>query len=100
MGATGARALSPCRRPAPSGMSSTLPSRGVLTALAARFGRDTAIFAATSAAGLGLGLLTAVVLTHLMTPSAYGRLAVLLVFSSLLTTLYNLGSLQGTLLVV
>lgn len=81
-------------------MSDTVQSHGALTALAARFGRDTAIFAATSAAGLGFGLLTAVVLTHLMTPSVYGRLAVLLVFSSLLTTLYNLASLQGTLLLV
>jgi O-antigen/teichoic acid export membrane protein len=81
-------------------MTRTVESRGVLTALAARFGRDTAIFAATSAAGLGLGLLTAVVLTHLMTPAAYGELAVMLVFSSLLTTVYNLSTLQGTLLVV
>jgi O-antigen/teichoic acid export membrane protein len=74
--------------------------RSALTALGARVGRDTALFTVGSAAGLALGLISAIVLTHFMTPAEYGRMAVMVVTASLLTTLYNLGSLQGTLITV
>ena len=74
--------------------------RSALTALGARVGRDTALFTVGSAAGLALGLISAIALTHFMTPAEYGRLAVMVVTASLLTTLYNLGSLQGTLITV
>lgn len=66
--------------------------------LGRRLGRHTAIYATGAAITLVLGLFTVVVVTRILDPSEYGRLSVLVVLSGLLTTLYNLGTLQGTLL--
>jgi O-antigen/teichoic acid export membrane protein len=74
--------------------------RGSFSAVAGSVGRDTALFAGGSGVGLFIGLVTAIVMTHYLTPGEYGRLAIMLVLASLLTTLYNLGLLQGTLLAV
>jgi O-antigen/teichoic acid export membrane protein len=76
------------------------PRRELLGAVGAGMGRDTVLFAVSNALGLVLGLATAIVLTHLMPATEYGRLAVMLVVSSLLTTLYNLGTLQGVFMLV
>src|SRR4051794_10337443 len=64
--------------------------------LGGRIGRDTLIYAAGTAMVLPFSLVTVAVLTRYLAPAAYGELAVMLVFASLLTTVYNLGSLQGT----
>jgi O-antigen/teichoic acid export membrane protein len=70
-------------------------SPALLTAVAERLGRDTALFTTGSVATLFLGLVNVAVLTRFISPSDFGRLALLLFFAALLTVLYNLGSLQG-----
>jgi len=72
----------------------------LLTSISARLGRDTAVYAVAGAVTLPFGLLNVAVLTRLLAPSEYGALAVLLVTSGLLTTLYNVGTLQGTFALV
>lgn len=67
----------------------------LLTAVAARLGRHTSVYAGGFAATLALSLVSVAVLTRYLTPGEFGRLGVLLVFAALLTILYNLGSLQG-----
>ena len=42
------------------------------------------------------GLLSVAILTRYLAPNQFGNLAVLLVCSSILTLVYNAGSLQGT----
>lgn len=63
---------------------------------ARRVGKHAALYAAAPLVGFVTSLVNLVVLTRLLDRSAYGRLAVMLVFASLLTVLYNLGSIQGT----
>ena len=71
-----------------------------LTALATLWGHTSRTFAISAFGVLMLGFLNVIVLTRFLDPSEYGELAILLVFSSMLTVIYGLGSLQGTLLVV
>ena len=59
--------------------------------------RHTAIYAASGITSLVAGLLTLAVLTHYLTPSQFGQLAIVLVASSLVTLVYNAGWLQGTM---
>ncbi len=70
----------------------------VLIQFGSRIGRDTVVYALGTAIVLPFSLVTVAVLTRYLTPAEYGQLAVLFVFSGLLTTLYNVGSLQGTLM--
>ncbi len=72
----------------------------VLTSIGARLGRDTTVYALAMAVTLPFGLLNVAVLTRLLTPADYGVLAVLLVSAGLLTTVYNVGTLQGTFALV
>ena len=66
------------------------------SALASRLGRHASVYICGSVAVFALSLLNVVVLTRFLAPAEFGRLGVLLVFASMLTVLYNLGSLQGT----
>lgn len=68
----------------------------LLVGLGGRVSRDTMIYVLGTSMVLPLGLATVAVLTHYLEPAEYGRLAVLFVFASLLTTVYNLGTLQGS----
>ncbi|MGH2945010.1 MAG: lipopolysaccharide biosynthesis protein [Solirubrobacteraceae bacterium] len=70
----------------------------VFVLFGSRISRDTAIYVAGTAAVLPFSLVTVAVLTRFLDPSEYGDLAVMFVFASLLTVVYNLGSLQGTLM--
>ena len=63
-----------------------------------RISRDTAIYVAGTAAVLPFGLVTIAVLTRYLSPSEYGELAIVFVFAGLLTTIYNIGSLQGVMM--
>lgn len=65
--------------------------------LVERIGRHASVYAASSAASLALALANLALLTQFLAPGEFARLAILLVFASLLTVVYNLGSLQGTL---
>lgn len=62
----------------------------------ARISRDTAIYGTAKVVPLPFSLITVAVITRYLDPSEYGRLAIAFVFASLLTHIYNLGSLQGT----
>src|SRR3954467_10055363 len=64
--------------------------------LAGRLGRHAVIYGSAGAATLVLGLVNVAVLTRLLEPHAFGRVATFLVFAGMLTILYNLGSLQGS----
>jgi O-antigen/teichoic acid export membrane protein len=66
-----------------------------LTRLGVRFGRHTATYASGSAVSLVLGFASFAILTRFLAPDEFGVLAVLLLFSALLTVLYPLGLLQG-----
>jgi O-antigen/teichoic acid export membrane protein len=56
----------------------------------------TALYATSAGIVFAVGLLNLAVLTRFLTIDEFGLLAVLLVFSALLTIVYNLVSLQGT----
>lgn len=75
--------------------SRTSPDLRVWTRLGGRFGRHTLTYGAGSFLTLASGLVSVGVLTRLLDPSEYGQLAILLIFSSLLSVLYTLGVLQG-----
>jgi len=68
-----------------------------LETLAARIGRHGTIYGAGTASALVFGLVQVAVLTRLLDLAEFGQLAILLVFSGLLTIVYNLGTLQGSL---
>ncbi len=61
-----------------------------------RVTRDTAIYVLGTLVVGPFSLFSVIVLTRLMTPAAYGEMAVLFVAAGALTTLYNTGSLHGT----
>ncbi|HEX2088125.1 MAG TPA: oligosaccharide flippase family protein [Solirubrobacteraceae bacterium] len=66
--------------------------------LAHRLGRDTGVFAAGTAVTLVLAFVQVAVVTRYLSPAEFGELAVYYVFATMLTIVYGLGSLQGTLL--
>ena len=70
----------------------------VLVLFGSKISRDTAVYAAGTAIVLPFSLVTVAVLTRFLDPAEYGQVAVLFVCASLLTTVYDLGSLQGTLM--
>jgi O-antigen/teichoic acid export membrane protein len=73
------------------------PVAGSATSLfGGRLGRHTAVYGSGSIVGLALGLVSVAVLTRVLDVQSFGQLAVLLLFSSLLTVLFNLGTLPGT----
>lgn len=65
--------------------------------LARRAGAHSGVYVATGVATLLLGLASVAALTRLLSPAEFGRLAILLVASSILSMLFNLVTLQGTL---
>jgi O-antigen/teichoic acid export membrane protein len=85
--------MSPPQPPAHS------PSGTALSRLAGRVGGHTAIY--TLAAGVSAlsGVFSLALFTRYLGPADFGQLAVLLVTASLLTLVYNAGTLQGTMAV-
>lgn len=73
---------------------------GPLATFGRRLGRHSGIYAAGAVATFLFGLVNVAVLTRLLPIEEFGRLAVYLLLATLLTTLYNLGSLQGVLIAV
>ncbi len=74
----------------------TPPEGGWASALGARLTRDTGLYTGGAFAGFLLAVVQVVVVTHYLTPSEFGQLALLLFFAALTTIVYNLGTLQGT----
>jgi O-antigen/teichoic acid export membrane protein len=70
--------------------------RSPLTLMGGRVTRDTMIYVLGTLVVGPFSIVSVVVLTRLMTPAAYGEMAVLFVGAGVLTTLYNTGSLHGT----
>lgn len=68
-----------------------------LTRFGRRLSRDAAIYAGGSAITLIISLATVAVLTRYLEPAEFGDLALLLLVAAMLTVIYNLGSLQGSL---
>jgi O-antigen/teichoic acid export membrane protein len=71
-------------------------SVSALSALGIQFVRHAGAYATASAITLALMLVQVAIVTRFLGPSAFGRLALLLILAALLTITYNLGSLQGT----
>jgi O-antigen/teichoic acid export membrane protein len=67
-----------------------------LSHLAGRIGTHSLIYALSAITSVLAGLLNVAVLTRYLGPGEFGRLAVLMVSASLLTLVFNAGSLQGT----
>lgn len=65
--------------------------------LAGRISRHTLIYASASISVIVIGLANVAVVTRFLEPAEFGKLAVLFFFATVLTVLYNAGSLQGTL---
>jgi O-antigen/teichoic acid export membrane protein len=80
------------------GSAATPPEGGWASVLGARLTRDTGLYTTGAFAGFLLSLIQVVVVTHYLSPSEYGQLALLLFFAALTTIVYNLGTLQGTFL--
>jgi O-antigen/teichoic acid export membrane protein len=78
--------------PSSSGAAPSLTWR-----LAGRLSRHSAAYLTVAGVHLALGLISVVVFTRLLSPHAYGQLAVLLFFQTWMMVVVNLGSLQGTL---
>ncbi|MEA2310439.1 MAG: hypothetical protein QOE28_407, partial [Solirubrobacteraceae bacterium] len=72
--------------------------RGSTSQLLTRLSRDTLVFSAASLLTVVLAFWTVRAVTTHLTPSEYGQLAIYYFFASLLTILYNLVLLPGTLL--
>lgn len=70
------------------------PATGLL---AGRIGRFGSVYAVASMSGLVFGLAQLAIVTRFLAPASFGHLAVLLLFATVLTLLYNTGSLQGTI---
>lgn len=71
-----------------------------LVAFGRRLSRHMGVYAGAQVAVFLFGMVNLAVLTRLLPIEQFGRLAVFLLLATLLTTLYNLGSLQGTLIAV
>lgn len=65
-----------------------------------RLSRHSGIYAAGSIATFVFAMVNVGVLTRLLPIEEFGRLAIYLTIAALLTTLYNLGTLQGVLIMV
>jgi O-antigen/teichoic acid export membrane protein len=76
----------------------TPPEGGWASVLGARLTRDTGLYTTGAFIGFLLALINVAVVTHYLTPSDFGKLALLLFFAALTTIVYNLGTLQGTFL--
>jgi O-antigen/teichoic acid export membrane protein len=74
----------------------TPPEGGWASALGARLTRDTGLYTGGAFAGFLLAVVQVAVVTHYLSPSEFGQLALLLFFAALTTIVYNLGTLQGT----
>ncbi|HEY7830575.1 MAG TPA: methyltransferase domain-containing protein [Solirubrobacteraceae bacterium] len=72
----------------------------LLTLTGGRVTRDTAIYIVGLLAVGPFSLISVAVLTRVLRPGQYGDLALLMVFASYMTTLYNTGSLHGTFMLV
>lgn len=70
--------------------------KGLASAAATSLGRHALVYGAGSVIPFAVGLANVAVLTRFIGPSAFGQLAVLLIFAASLTILYTLGTLQGT----
>jgi O-antigen/teichoic acid export membrane protein len=68
---------------------------GLASAAATSLGRHALVYGSGAALPIVLGLVNIAALTRFIEPSAFGQLAVLLVFAASLTILYTLGILQG-----
>lgn len=64
--------------------------------LGRRLGVHGLIYASAPFLTVVISLANVAVVTRFLTPGAFGRLAIVLVLGSLLTVLFNIGSLQGT----
>jgi O-antigen/teichoic acid export membrane protein len=64
--------------------------------LGARIGRHAAVYGAGTAVSVLVSLATVAVFTRYLVPAEFGDYALFLVLASVLTVLYNLGSLQGS----
>lgn len=69
----------------------------VLGALGVALSRGTSIYAIGMALAMPLSLISVVVTTAFLDPANFGRLGLLFTYAGMLTILYNLGSLRGTL---
>ncbi len=76
------------------------PDDSPLVSFGRRLGRHSGIYAAGAAATFLFGMVNVAVLTRLLPIEEFGRLALYLMLATLLSTLYNLGSLQGILISV
>jgi len=74
----------------------TPPEGGWASVLGARLTRDTGLYTTGAFAGFLLAVVNVAVVTHYLSPSEFGQLALLLFFAALTTIVYNLGTLQGT----
>jgi O-antigen/teichoic acid export membrane protein len=72
--------------------------RGSLNAFGRRLGRHSGIYASGSLATFVFAMVNVAVLTRLLPIEEFGRLAVYLMLAALLTTVYNIGTLQGILI--
>lgn len=71
-------------------------SKGLASAAVTSIGRHSLVYGAGAVIPFVIGMVNIAVLTRFIAPSAFGQLAVLLIFGGSLTILYTLGTLQGT----
>lgn len=74
--------------------------QGSFATFARRLGSHSGIYAGGAGGTFLFALANVAVLTRLLPIEDFGRLAVCLVFAAMLTVIYNLGTLQGTLMSV
>jgi O-antigen/teichoic acid export membrane protein len=69
---------------------------GLAVRMASRLGRDTAYYTLVGSCAFPIAFINAIVLTHYLSPTQYGQLAVLLFVSGLTSVVLNLMFLRGT----
>jgi O-antigen/teichoic acid export membrane protein len=70
----------------------------LMTLLGRALSRDAAFYTLGMASVFPLGIASALVTTAYLEPAEYGRLGLLMIFASLVTVIYGLGVIQGTLM--
>jgi O-antigen/teichoic acid export membrane protein len=82
---------------APSASARAHPET-VMTAAGRSVSSATMLYTIAMGAVLPVGIVSAIVATHYLTPTQFGQLGLLMVLASFLTVIYNIGLLHGTFL--
>jgi O-antigen/teichoic acid export membrane protein len=95
-GEAGTTPLPPASLPGETPLAPSVDEPGIQEAFGLRLSRDATTYLIGAVITFVLALASIIVTTRFMAPAQFGELALLLTFAAFLTTIYNVGILQGT----